>query len=183
MKEKREREWVSHSTVLLCCRPSHYGIQAMLMFSRSWRNLITLFGDQRDLIVTGQGRNWKRRDSGYMLGGNLSQWGWWGPGTAVHRSCGAPSLEVLQARLDVALGSLNWWEVPVAGGWKWMGCEVPPNPNHSTILWNSFIPDFSWRPDVLQLMPDSRTTATRALQLCSPRLPCSREPSSAGLWE
>jgi len=25
------------------------------------------------------------------------------------RSCGAPSLEVLKARLDGALGSLSWW--------------------------------------------------------------------------
>ena len=32
----------------------------------------------------------------------------------------APSLEVLKARLDGALGNLVWWEVslPMAGSWK-----------------------------------------------------------------
>jgi len=32
----------------------------------------------------------------------------------------APSLEVLKARLNVALGSLSWWEVSLRmeGGWK-----------------------------------------------------------------
>jgi len=38
------------------------------------------------------------------------------------RSCGAPSLEALEARLDGALGSLSWWgaALPTAGigaGW------------------------------------------------------------------
>jgi len=32
-----------------------------------------------------------------------------GPGTAAHRAVGAPSLEVLRAGLDGALGSLSWW--------------------------------------------------------------------------
>lgn len=34
---------------------------------------------------------------------------WCGPGRAAERSCGAPSLEVLKARLDGAPGSLSWW--------------------------------------------------------------------------
>ena len=40
-----------------------------------------------------------------------------GPGTAAQRSCGAPSLEALKARLDGALGSLSWWgaALPMAG--------------------------------------------------------------------
>jgi len=28
---------------------------------------------------------------------------------AAQRSCGAPSLQALKARLDGALGSLSWW--------------------------------------------------------------------------
>ena len=46
---------------------------------------------------------------------------------------GAPSLEVLKARLDGALGNLVWGEVslPMAGGWNWVGFKVPSNPNHS----------------------------------------------------
>jgi len=31
------------------------------------------------------------------------------PGTAAQRAVGTPSLEVLKARLDGALGSLSWW--------------------------------------------------------------------------
>ena len=48
----------------------------------------------------------------------------------------APSLEVLKARLDGALGSLGWWEVslPMAGDWNWVVFRVPSNPNHSVIL-------------------------------------------------
>jgi len=40
-----------------------------------------------------------------MLGGDSSLRGWGGAGTAAQRSCGAPSLEALKARLDGALGS------------------------------------------------------------------------------
>jgi len=59
-----------------------------------------------------------------------------GPGTAAQRSCGAPSLEALKARLDGALGSLIQWVAAllIAGGWNWVGFKVPPNPNHSVIL-------------------------------------------------
>jgi len=51
-----------------------------------------------------------------------------------------PSVEVLKARLDGALGSLGWSEMwklaalPVAGGWSFMILEVPSNPNHFMIL-------------------------------------------------
>jgi len=44
-----------------------------------------------------------------MLGRSSSLGGWWGPGTAAQRAVGAPSLEVLKARLDGALSSLSWW--------------------------------------------------------------------------
>ena len=45
-----------------------------------------------------------------------------------------PSLEVFEARLDGALGSLGWYEMgrlvalPVVGGWNLMILEVPSNP-------------------------------------------------------
>ena len=41
-----------------------------------------------------------------------------GAGTAAQRAVGAPSLEVLRAGLDGALGSLSWWLVTlhIAGG-------------------------------------------------------------------
>lgn len=44
----------------------------------------------------------------------------------------APSLEVLKARLDGALGNLVWWEVslPMAGGWNQGIFKIPSNPNH-----------------------------------------------------
>ena len=51
-----------------------------------------------------------------------------------------PSLEVLKARLDGALGSLGWSEMGrlvalcVVGGWSSMILEVPSNPSHSVIL-------------------------------------------------
>jgi len=49
---------------------------------------------------------------------------------------GAPSLQMLKARLDGALGSLSWWEVslPTAGGWNWMVIKVLSNPNCSIFL-------------------------------------------------
>jgi len=63
---------------------------------------------------------------------------WWGAGTAAQRSCGAPSLEALKARLDGAPGSLSWWgaALPMAGRWDWMGFEIPSNLSHSMILWS-----------------------------------------------
>jgi len=49
---------------------------------------------------------------------------------------GAPSLEVLKARLDGALGSLSWWvaAMTTAGGWNQMIFKVPSNPSYSIIL-------------------------------------------------
>ena len=50
-----------------------------------------------------------------------------------------PSVEVLKARLDGALGSLGWSEIGrlvalcVVGGWSSMILEVPSNPSHSTM--------------------------------------------------
>ena len=72
-----------------------------------------------------------------MTGGNFSLRGQWGAGTAAQRSCGAPSLEALKARLDGALGSLRWWgaALPLAGGWGWVGFNIISNPSHSVILW------------------------------------------------
>ena len=52
-----------------------------------------------------------------------------------------PSLEVFEARLDGAVGSLGWYEMgrlvalPAAGDWSFMIREVPSNPTHSMILW------------------------------------------------
>ena len=39
----------------------------------------------------------------------------------------APSLEMLKAKLDGALGSLIWWVVtlPIAAAWNWMGFKIP----------------------------------------------------------
>jgi len=51
-----------------------------------------------------------------------------------------PSLEVLKARLDGALGSLGWSEMGrlvalcVVGGWSSTILEVPSNPSHSMVL-------------------------------------------------
>ena len=45
-----------------------------------------------------------------------------------------PSVEVLKARLDGALGSLGWYEMgrlvalAVVGGWSSINLEVPSNP-------------------------------------------------------
>ena len=56
----------------------------------------------------------------------------------------SPSLVVLKARLDGALGSPSWWEatLPMAAGWYLMCFEVPSNLYHSMItdsFWNSFL--------------------------------------------
>jgi len=51
-----------------------------------------------------------------------------------------PSLEVLKARLEGALGSLGWYEMGrwvalcVVGGWSSTILEVPSNPSHSMVL-------------------------------------------------
>jgi len=49
----------------------------------------------------------------------------------------APSLEVFKARLEGALGNLTWRvaALPRAGGWKWVGFEVPSYLSHSIIPW------------------------------------------------
>ena len=56
---------------------------------------------------------------------------------AAQRSCGAPSLEALEARLDGALGTLSWWGgIPAHGrDWGWVGFEVLSNPSCSVVLW------------------------------------------------
>jgi len=49
----------------------------------------------------------------------------------------SPSLAVAKARLAGALSSLGWWKgsLAVAGRWSSMISKVPPNPNHSLILY------------------------------------------------
>jgi len=71
-----------------------------------------------------------------MLGGNFLLRGQWGAGTAAQRSCGTPSLEVLKARLDGALGSLSWWGAGVGTelNWNWRIFKIP-SLSHSMILW------------------------------------------------
>jgi len=48
----------------------------------------------------------------------------------------SPSLEVLKARLDGALGSLSWWAVALPTAWcsYWMSFKFPSNPSHLMIL-------------------------------------------------
>lgn len=48
----------------------------------------------------------------------------------------APSLEVSQDRLDMALNNLVQRKVslPTAGSWNEMFLKLPSNPNHSEIL-------------------------------------------------
>lgn len=48
----------------------------------------------------------------------------------------APSLEVLKAGLDGALGTLGWWlaALPMASSWNWVVFKLPTNPSHSVIL-------------------------------------------------
>jgi len=45
---------------------------------------------------------------------------------------GAPSLELLKARLDEALGREA--ALPTAEDWNWVGCKIPSNPSHCVIL-------------------------------------------------
>ena len=49
---------------------------------------------------------------------------------------GPPSLEAFKAKLDGALDSLSCWvaALPMAGGWDWVGFNVPSNPRCSVIL-------------------------------------------------
>ena len=49
---------------------------------------------------------------------------------------GAPSLDVLKARLEGVLSSQRWWVAALtqAGGWKWVGFKVLSNLIHSMIL-------------------------------------------------
>ena len=58
---------------------------------------------------------------------------WWGCRNRLPRDAvGAPYLEVLEAGLDGALGSLSWWGQPAHGrGWGWVGFEVSSSPSHS----------------------------------------------------
>ena len=61
--------------------------------------------------------------------------GQWGSGTAAQRAVAAPSLEVPKARLDGAMGSLNWRGWPVHGrGWGWVGFKFPSSLSLSIIL-------------------------------------------------
>jgi len=72
--------------------------------------------------------------------------GWCAPiqhsegGAALNRlpkeAVGAPSLQAVKARLDVALGSLGCWlaTLHIAGGWNWMSTVVLCNPGCSMIL-------------------------------------------------
>ena len=48
----------------------------------------------------------------------------------------APSLEVLKARLDGALGRLNWWVAALStgGDWDWVSFKVRSNLTHFVIL-------------------------------------------------
>jgi len=48
----------------------------------------------------------------------------------------APSLDALEPRLGVALGSLGCWlaTLHIAGSWNWMSIGVLFNPGHSVIL-------------------------------------------------
>jgi len=58
-----------------------------------------------------------------------------GTDTAAQRAVGTPSLEVLKARWDEALGSLSWWGQPAHGrGWDSVGCKFPSNPSPSMVL-------------------------------------------------
>jgi len=49
---------------------------------------------------------------------------------------GAPSLKVLKARVDRALGSLIWRRaaLPTAGGWSYMIFKVPSNSGQSSVI-------------------------------------------------
>lgn len=48
----------------------------------------------------------------------------------------APSMKVLEARLDRTLSNLAWWKVSLSmpGAWHKMTFKVPSNTKHSVIL-------------------------------------------------
>jgi len=48
----------------------------------------------------------------------------------------APSLGTFKVRLDGAWSTLLWWKgsLPRAGGWNWVICKVPSNPNQPVVL-------------------------------------------------
>jgi len=76
----------------------------------------------------------RKGDLDYMSGRSVLLRGRWGPGTAAWRSCGAPSLQALRARLDGALGSLSCWVQPcpwqgVGAGWALRALPT------QTVLW------------------------------------------------
>ena len=53
---------------------------------------------------------------------------------AAQRSCSAPSLEALKARLDEALGSWAGRGAALLMGRDWAGFQVPSNPSHYVIF-------------------------------------------------
>jgi len=67
-----------------------------------------------------------------MLGNNYSL-RWRGTGTSCPENVDTPSLEMLKARLNGALGSLSWWvaTLPMELGRLF---KVPSNPRHSMII-------------------------------------------------
>lgn len=67
---------------------------------------------------------------------------------------GAPSLEVLEASLDAALGSLSRWVAtsPTAGAWNWYGLKVLCDPNHSVIFNSDQFPQ--WDVAILAITYD-----------------------------
>ena len=50
-------------------------------------------------------------------------------------SCGCPIPPGAQGQAGWARGSLSWWVAapPMAGGWEWVCCKGPSNPNHSLV--------------------------------------------------
>jgi len=55
---------------------------------------------------------------------------------SARRSCGAPFLEALKAKLDGALGSLSWWgaALPMTRAEALRDFRVPSNPSLSVSL-------------------------------------------------
>jgi len=101
---RTQQLWETPSSI---CRP---------LLWRGWKN--DVMGSEREAAVLNS------------VGGCCLLRGWWSLGTAAQRSCGAPSLEVLMARLDGALGSLGWWlaALPTAGVGPLWSLRPAPNP-------------------------------------------------------
>ena len=83
-----------------------------------------------------------------MLGGNSLLRGRWGTGTTTQRSCGAPSLEALKARLDGALGSwaaggqpCPWHGVGLGGHWG----PLQPKPFCDSVILSFYYSDYGSR--------------------------------------